>query len=275
LTQFGIMQGRLSPPDGGRFQSFPRARWAEEFALAAAVPLSYIEWIYDDYGADVNPLLSNEGLQHITRLMEVNNIRIRAICADWFMDFPLLRCDEEDRTSRCNFLDRLIRAAGPIGVQRIVLPFVDASRIASREDEDVVVAALEAVLPTAEQAGAELHLETDLGPEAFRALLDRVPHPSLKVNYDSGNSSALGYRASDEIAAYGERIGSVHIKDRVRGGGTVALGSGNADFDDVFKSLKRVGYAGDFTMQVARGEPGEELDWARRNLAFIHLYWKP
>jgi hexulose-6-phosphate isomerase len=268
------MQGRLSPPDGGRFQSFPRARWAEEFAVAAAVPLSYIEWIYDDYGADVNPLLSEEGRRQMARHMEASQIQIRAMCADWFMDFPLLRCADKDRAARRDFLDRLLRAAVPIGVRRIVLPFVDASRIASIEDEDVVVAVLESILPTAEEVGVELHLETDLGPEAFRALLDRVPHPWLKVNYDSGNSSSHGYRASDEIAAYGGRIGSVHIKDRVRGGGTVPLGTGDADFVDVFESLKTVGYAGDFTMQVARGEPGGELDWARRNLDFIRRYWK-
>ncbi len=160
-----------------------------------------------------------------------------------------------------------------MGVQRIILPFVDVSRISSPEEEEIVIKALEEVLPTAEEADVELHLETDLGPEAFKALLDRLPHPSVKVNFDSGNSSSLGYRASDEIAAYGERIGSVHIKDRVLGGGTVPLGTGDADFDDVFASLKRIGYAGDFTMQVARGEAGDELNWARHNLEFIHRYW--
>jgi len=272
MTQFGIMQGRLSPPDGGRFQSFPRARWADEFALAAAVPLSYIEWIYDDYGADVNPLLTEGGLRQLLELMQSNHIKLRAICADWFMDFPLLRCSTEERRQRLDFLDRLIGAAKLISAQRIVLPFVDASRIASKEEEDIVIQSLETALPHAEEADVELHLETDMGPAAFRAFLDRLPHPLVKVNYDSGNSSSLGYRASEEVAAYGDRIGSVHIKDRVLGGGTVPLGAGGADFDDLFSSLKRINYAGDFTMQVARGDSGDELNWARRNLEFIHSY---
>jgi len=267
------MQGRLSPPDGGRFQSFPREHWAEEFAIAAAVPLSYIEWICDDYGADINPLISDGGPQRLVHLMETSGIQLMAICADWFMDFPLLRCSRADQEFRRTFLERLIRAANLIGAQRIVLPFVDVSRIGSQEDEDEVVCILQKVLPTAGQTGVELHLETDLGPNRFRALLDRLPHALVKVNYDSGNSSSLGYRASEEIAAYGERIGSVHIKDRVRGGGTVPLGTGDTDFDDVFGSLKKAGYAGDFTMQVARGDAGCELDWARRNLAFIRRYW--
>ena len=31
---YGIMQGRLSPPEDGRFQSFPRNSWREEFRRA-------------------------------------------------------------------------------------------------------------------------------------------------------------------------------------------------------------------------------------------------
>jgi sugar phosphate isomerase/epimerase len=34
----------------------------------------------------------------------------------------------------------------------------------------------------------------------------------------------------EEFAAYGERVGSFHIKDRVRGGKTVPLGQGDTDF---------------------------------------------
>jgi len=50
------MQGRLVPPEAQRFQSFPRERWREEFAVAAAAGLDTIEWIYDAYGEDLNPI---------------------------------------------------------------------------------------------------------------------------------------------------------------------------------------------------------------------------
>ncbi len=92
------------------------------------------------------------------------------------------------------------------------------------------------------------------------------------VNYDSGNSASLGYRPEDEFAAYGARVGSVHIKDRVRGGGTVPLGTGDTDFLSLFACLRDLGYGGDYVMQAARGTAGDELAWARRNLAFVrHL----
>ena len=50
------MQGRLSPPEDGRFQSFPRTHWEMEIDLSPQVPLRGIEWIFDLYGEGVNPL---------------------------------------------------------------------------------------------------------------------------------------------------------------------------------------------------------------------------
>jgi hexulose-6-phosphate isomerase len=91
----------------------------------------------------------------------------------------------------------------------------------------------------------------------------------LKVNYDSGNSAALGYLPDQEFGAYGNRIGSVHIKDRVQGGGTVPLGHGSTDFSAVFENLRRISYSGDFVLQTARGEPHQEVAWARANRAFV------
>jgi hexulose-6-phosphate isomerase len=115
----------------------------------------------------------------------------------------------------------------------------------------------------------KLHLEMAHGPAEYAALLNRLPHPMLMVNYDSGNSASLGHNMRDEFAAYGPRIGSVHIKDRVRGGSTVPLGTGDADIPGMLEALVELRYAGDFVMEVARGEPGRETELARMNRGFL------
>lgn len=266
------MQGRLVPPEPGRFQSFPRAQWEAEFANAAVVPIDYIEWIVDQYGDDINPLRSEQGISHLQRLMDSTGVAIRAICADYFMDFPLVRCTLQQRGERLAQLHQILRSGRQIGVFRVVIPFVDVSAIRDEEDFRAVCDTMRAALPFAEETGIELHLETSLGPAEFRRLLDELPHPLLKANYDSGNSSSLAYSPAEEFAAYGDRVGSVHIKDRVRGGSTVPLGTGNADFDSLFGALKRVQYSGDFTLQVARGESGHEVEWTKGNVAFVQNY---
>ena len=263
------------PPEDGRFQCFPRKQWESEFAHAAKVPFDYIEWVYDLYGHDINPLgnPSGTGIQQLKNLTESTGVCIRSVCADYFMDRPLVRCGEQELDQRLQELARILRNARAVGVNRVVIPFVDASAIRSNEDFVAVQDALKAAVPFAEETGIEIHLETSLGPAEFAKLLDRIPHQSLRVNYDSGNSASLGYSPANEFAAYGDRIGSVHIKDRVLNGGTVPLGTGNADFAALFSGLEKIEYRGDFTLQVARGTPGDEVAWAKQNLAFIRGHW--
>ncbi len=273
MTKWGIMGGRLLPPEDGRFQCFPRHQWESEFAHAAKVPFDYIEWVYDLCGHDVNPLGNTAGIERLKDLIESTGVCIRSVCADYFMDRPLVRCSQQELHERLQELARILRNGRGVGVNRVVIPFVDASAIRSNEDFVAVQDALKAAMPFAEETGLEIHLETSLGPAEFAKLLDGLPHPKLKVNYDSGNSASLGYSPAGEFAAYGDRIGSVHIKDRVLNGGTVPLGTGNADFTALFSCLEKIDYRGDFTLQVARGTPGDEAVWARQNLAFVRGYW--
>ena len=274
---FGIMQGRLSPPEDGRFQSFPRHSWRQELFRAREAGLSYIEWIYDECGSSANPIANEESIAELNALKRESGVHTPAICGDWLMDYPLLRCSEEQRALRERVLHDLLRWGKKIGASRVVLPFVDASSIRTDEEKDIVLAVLERGLPVSEEVGVEMHLEADFGPDEFASFLARIPHPSIKVNYDTGNSSGLGYVASEEFAAYGERIGSIHIKDRLRNSDgsvtTKPLGQGSADFGDVFECIRSIGYSGGFTLQVARGDNGDEVNWIKQQVAFVRGRW--
>ena len=275
---FAIMQGRLVPPEGGRFQAFPCERWRDEFVLAAQARLNAIEWIFDLYGEDANPLISDSGISEILALSQQTGIAVRSLCADYFMDKPFLRTTESERRQLIQKMEWLLSRCKLLGIRRIVIPFVDNSRIEDRGEEAQALSILRTILPAAEINGVELHLETSLGPQAFASLLERCPHPLVRANYDSGNSASLGYRVHEEFAAYGHRIGSIHIKDRLRNpDGSIAtkpLGQGSANFDDVFGCMRRINYAGNLTLQVARGESGDEVNWMREQLAFVKRYWQ-
>lgn len=269
MTNIGIMQGRLIPPTENRIQCFPRERWADEFELAAQAGLDCIEWIYDLYGADVNPLATDSGLKKLNELSQSYHVKVLSICADYFMDKPLVRAIQTELAERLDTLYWLMDRGCLLGINRIVIPFVDASRIDTQDEFEEVVAILKPILEQSHKIGIEIHLESSLPPTRFAELLARLPDPLLKVNYDSGNSSSLGYAPQDEFAAYGEWVGSVHIKDRLRGASTVPLGEGDADFDGLASSLKKVAYKGDFILQVARGSESDEVAWARQNRAFV------
>src|ERR1039458_10455362 len=105
---YGIMQGRLSPPEDGRFQSFPRNSWREEFPRAREAGLDYIEWIHDEYGRTANPIFSEAGLVEVDALKREHCIATPALCGDWFMDFPLIRCTAEECAKRERHVRELI-----------------------------------------------------------------------------------------------------------------------------------------------------------------------
>jgi L-ribulose-5-phosphate 3-epimerase len=147
----------------------------------------------------------------------------------------------------------------------------------TEDEKQAVIEVLQRALPIAQQHNVELHLEADFNPTNFAAFLARIEHPSLKVNWDSGNSSGLGYIASEEFGAYGHRIGSVHIKDRYKkpegGVETRPLGTGSANFDNVFNAIRSIDYKGGVTLQVARGADNYEVNFIKDQLAFVKRYW--
>jgi hexulose-6-phosphate isomerase len=90
----------------------------------------------------------------------------------------------------------------------------------------------------------------------------------VTVNYDIGNSAALGYDPAEEIACYGSRITDIHVKDRERDGESVMLGTGDAQFERFFQALAPLDYKGPFIMQAYRDDEGvrvfqQQLAWFR------------
>jgi L-ribulose-5-phosphate 3-epimerase len=269
MSLVGIMQGRLVPPVDNTIYHFPRGIWEQEFALAAQVGLDCIEWIYDLFGADVNPLSTDSGIEKIKQLSRQHKVQIISLCANCFMEKPLVRANPKELEERLEMMDWLLHRCELIGIKYIVLPFLDASRIDTDKEFEDVVTVLRQILKMAEETNISIHLETSLVPSRIAELLDRFPSGKIKINYDIGNSASLGYDPRVEFATYGKWIESVHVKDRMQGAGTVPLGTGSANFGLMAECLKGIGYQGGFILEAARGTPGDEAAWASRNRDFI------
>ncbi len=264
----GIMQGRLSPPVGEAIQAFPAAHWREEFAAARQAGLHHIEWIFDCEDL-ANPTARPDGIAEMRTLSTRFGVKINSLCADYFMSHPLLRGTEQERIARAEKLSWLIARCADAGIRHLVLPFVDRSKIETAVERDHLSRLLRFLAPLLLQKSVEIHLETSLPPEPFAAFLREIDCPRVKINYDLGNSASLGFDIGEEFAAYGPRIGSIHIKDRVRGGTTVPLGRGDVDFPAFVRLVDEIDYRGDFVLQVARGRSGDEISWAVHNRDFL------
>ena len=264
------MQGRLLPKYQGRYQAHPVDYWQQEFELAQKIKLDCIEFILDFNDAEKNPLLEKCGVDKILSVTDKTGVSVKTICADYFMEVPLHSEDKAVSELSQEVMRRLLNISTALGVTDVVVPCVDQSSLANQQAVNRFVKQLTPCVKVAEQQGINLSLETDLPPWAFLELLDRFDSEHVTVNYDIGNSAALGYDPVEEFDAYGNRITDVHIKDRELGGGPVILGEGVADFDTVFSKLSEFNYQGPFIMQAYRDEEG--VDIFNRQLGWVKPY---
>ena len=268
----GVMQGRLLPKYQGRYQAHPVGYWKDEFSKAAELGLECIEFILDFNDAELNPLLRDDGPDEILLLSKKTGIKVSTVCADYFMAAPLHHSNEQIAAQSQSVLKRLLSNGKKLGLTDIVIPCVDQSRLIDNAAIERFVARLRPLDEAAEKSGINLTLESDLAPQPFAELLERFDSPRVTVNYDTGNSAALGYDPVEELACYGKKITDIHIKDRKLGGGSVLLGTGDAQFDRFFKALRPLNYRCPFIMQAYRDDEAlavfkQQLAWVRGQLA--------
>lgn len=264
----GVMQGRLVPKLQGRYQAHPVNYWQDEFVIAKDTGLDCVELILDYNDANLNPLLKKGGVDEVLLLSKKTGIVTKTVCADYFMEAPLHSLNESVANRSIKILRELLASSKRLGITDIVIPCVDQSTLSSSKAVDRLVSKIKPMLDIAEKAGINLSLETDLGPHDFFELLEKFDSKYVTVNYDIGNSAAMGFDPIEELNAYGDKITNIHIKDRTLNGGSVVLGQGNANFDLFFQKLKEFNYKGPFIMQAYRDDEGvgvfkRQLKWIR------------
>lgn len=259
-NRIGFMQGRLSPLIDGRIQTFPWPFWQEEFSIAGQNGFCLMEWTLDQDRLYENPLLTLAGQAEIRTLCKRHGLAIPSLTGDCFMQAPFWKVQGDEReTLQRDFL-AIARACAAVGISMIVVPLVDNGRLENAEQEDVLVAFLQGQAGFFAEHSLKVVFESDFLPANLARFIGRLDPALFGINYDIGNSAALGFDPAEEISAYGQRIINVHVKDRVLGGTTVPLGSGNADFETVFKELARIKYVGNYILQTARAPDGNHAE---------------
>lgn len=272
MKKIGIMQGRLLPKYKGRYQAHPVNYWQAEFNIAKELGLNQIEFILDYNKVEENPLMSKCGIKEMKNMIKLTGITVKSICADYFMEAPF---HSKHQKQSEKVLKKLIKNAKSLNIVDIVIPCVDQSTLKDEKDIKMFVKSINKILPLAKKYGIYINFETDLNPIRFKNLIKQFNHDNIKVNYDIGNSASLGYDPKEEFKAYGKHISDLHIKDRILDGGSVKLGTGNADFKLVFELLKKYKFNGNIIMQAAKADDYvDDLTMLKDQKFFILKYIK-
>lgn len=273
--KFGVVQGRLTESKERGIQFFPFEHWREEFDMVKELGLDEIQFIFDYDRYQENPLWQGNG-EAVGAMVNHSGVQVRSVCFDYFMRRAFYKHQSGEReqlmAENRQILRHVLSNMLSQGVRLIEIPLVDDSSLQSKEEE---AAFREFLQPIVDETDTSISfaLETDMEPHRFRKYLDSFGTRQVGVNYDSGDSSSMGYNPYEELTILRERILNIHIKDREYQGSTKQLGTGSADFEGFFKALKEIGYDGSLILQAARGEDGHEqeniawqLDFVKKNL---------
>lgn len=254
ISKVGFMQGRLSQIIDGRIQSFPWANWELEFPLASEIGLHIMEWTLDQKDLKINPIMTIDGRKKIIQLCNEFKISIPSLTGDCFMQSPFWKAKGKEKESlEADFLS-IIQSCRLLGIKYIVVPLVDNGSIENSTQLENLFLFFEKNKKTLEDSSVMLVFESDYKPSHLRKFISKLDKNLFGINYDIGNSSALGFNPEEEFFEYGNRIRNVHVKDRPLGGTTVPLGEGHANFPEVFNLLKKYSYSGNYILQTARSE---------------------
>jgi hexulose-6-phosphate isomerase len=262
--RIGFMQGRLSPMVNGMIQAFPDMHWRDEFATAADLGFSRMEWTLDHAQLAQNPFFTEAGREEIRGLSHRYGVAVSSITGDCFMQAPFWKTSGPARDALIDTAGDVIRHGARVGARIVVVPLVDNGSIDNANDEEALFDGVRALAPILTANRCRIAFESDFAPDRLAALIARFPDTLCGVNFDIGNSASLGWDPNTEIPTLGARIINVHVKDRLAGGGTVPLGHGAADFAAVFHHLGVIGYGGFLILQTARATDSDHAGTAAK-----------
>jgi sugar phosphate isomerase/epimerase len=249
-----------------------------------------------------------EYLARLSRRLKSVGLRMPMLChsPDFVRESAAARRSEVDETRR------MIGVTAALGGRYCRV--LSGQRRPGIGEEGVgwVIECLEALLPHAEDAGVVLTLENHYkdgnweypeyaqARERYLAILEAIPSPWLRVQYDPSNAVVAGIDPYDLLETLVGRVATVHASDRYLRGGTVedlrridadpvhgyarllrhgVIGEGFNDYDRIFRTLGDHGFDGWISIEDGEGETVEAgMENLRRSVAFLRekmAHWLP
>jgi L-ribulose-5-phosphate 3-epimerase len=262
----GVMQGRLSPQIGSKIQAFPKSFWKAEFFLAEAIGAECVEWTLDFEDIYENPIISDTST--VLDIKMLTNVAIPSLTYDVGMQKPLV-VDGLIDVNQVELLGLVLDKIKKVGVEILVLPLVDNSSIKNNNDLDLYITVLKEIAQKYLTPNLKIAIESDFPPNKLIKFINKIDTPFIGINYDTGNSSAIGFDFYEEMISLKSRILNIHIKDRKLNGPTVALGKGSAPLEKQVKYFKNELPNVNLILQPARSECGNDVGLIEDYLKFL------
>lgn len=269
------MQGRLSKSLTGKIQEFPATTWQHEFKFASSIGLKAIEWTVDFKDFRDNPLFDGRHKSEISKLQAEYDISIPSVTLDCFVDAPIHKRNE--LTGLISSVGDLVWIAEQLqetNVDILVLPIVAEGGKFDFEALRSLIKELKSIEIDLKDLGKQIAVECEFDITSISQMLDELDSQTFGINFDMGNSAALGHNPRIELEVCRGRIFNVHIKDRLLSSHTVPLGTGAVNFSEIASILDAQAYSGNMILQAARDFEQDEVEQVTKYIDFCRgLGW--
>ncbi len=255
--------------------------WSERFAAAKAAGYDFLELSIDETPERMARLdWSLAERLAFFRCSREAGVPVPSLCLSGHRKIPFGSADPEIRRQAAEFMEKAIVFAGDTGIRVIQLAGYDVYyEPTSRESRERYIEGMERALELAARHQVMLGLEIMDTPfqnsiTRYLRLKERLPSPWFKVYPDLGNLTAWGNDVAHELTIGIDHIVGMHVKETLPVGPNfpgafrdVPFGEGTVDFVHCFKTLRDLGYAGPFLIEMwteKATDPLAEIAQARR-----------
>ncbi|MBS1165487.1 MAG: ulaE [Proteobacteria bacterium] len=259
----------------------PSLTWHERLSEVRELGYDFMEMSIDETDQRLARLdWTLDERRAFRRLVEDSGLVVPSICLSAHRRFPFGSADPAQRERARDIMLKAIDLAQALGVRTLQLAGYDVYYEPSTPDS--LTRFREGLAWAADEASAaQVMLAVEIMDTPLMGSITKwlawkrdIPTPWFQVYPDLGNLSAWGANVPDELESGIEHIVAVHVKDTRPPVGSdpgqfkcVPFGDGCVDFVSAFATLKRLGYRGDFLVEMwaeASADPHAAAAAARR-----------
>jgi L-ribulose-5-phosphate 3-epimerase len=251
------------------------ASWPAMLSAAAAAGYQFVEISIDESDERLTRLEWPAAERRAFReALAAGPVSVDTMCLSGHRKFALGSASKPQRDKALTIMRRAIDFAAEFGIRIIQVAGYDVHYEESTEVTRALYAdALFQSADWARQSCVMLALENVECPvvdsiEKAVKIVEAADTPWFQVYPDVGNLTAMGKDVVHELLLGGRHLVGLHLKDtRFREFRRVPFGEGIVDFDAAFRTLKRIGFRGPFTVEMwneAAADPVAVIATARQ-----------
>ena len=252
----GIVQGRLTDfKNKNILQKFPK-NYSREFIKASGLGFDFIEIFTENKFNKKNPIWFEDGRKNYIKFSKQHNLKLVSLIDEFSISNNITK------KRYLIYFSNLLKVLKKIKIKKLIIPLYKKSHV-NEKNYLMFSKTLSKFADACLKHRIKILVEADI---SFNFFLKLKTHKNIYFLYDTGNRYKFKNPGLD-ISEFGKNIKHVHIKDKNLYGENVSLGSGVVKFNEIFKALKKISYAGDYVFETTR--MNNSLRTAKKNISFL------